>query len=149
MRVVLFSFALLGGLTLAGCSRAPAVGPVGPTPANTATPPTDTTGQTDDTSSGESLAAAIVNDDFAGAGDGVFAKPVRVKAGSTFIDTEIGHAAPYVADIDQDGKRDLLVGQFGGGKLKICKNIGSNKAPRYAAPTFFEAGGEVVTTDAG
>lgn len=43
---------------------------------------------------------------------------VALKADGKFIDVEIGHAAPLVADLG-DGKQSLLVGQFGGGKLRI------------------------------
>lgn len=76
-------------------------------------------------------------------------KPVRLEAAGQAIDTEIGHAAPYVYDFDKDGKRDLLVGQFGEGKLKIYKNLGTNEKPRFGEPSWFEAGGEVATVPAG
>src|SRR5437016_5228905 len=38
--------------------------------------------------------------------------PVRLEAAGKPIDTDVGHAAPFVCDIDGDGKLDLLVGQF-------------------------------------
>jgi hypothetical protein len=72
------------------------------------------------------------------------ANPVRLKAGTEFIDTELGHAAPFMADFDGDGIRDLLVGQLGGGKLKIYRNIGSNKKPDYAPANSFHTSGEVI-----
>ena len=76
-------------------------------------------------------------------------KPVRLEADGKPIDTEFGHAAPFVCDFDRDGKRDLLVGQFGDGKLKIFRNLGTNEAPRFAAATWFEAGGKVASIPAG
>lgn len=77
------------------------------------------------------------------------AAPRRLTAGGQVIDTQVGHAAPFVADFDQDGLRDLLVGQFGEGKLKIHRNLGSNEQPDYDAPTFFQAGGDVARVPAG
>ncbi|MEM7165007.1 MAG: VCBS repeat-containing protein [Planctomycetota bacterium] len=78
-----------------------------------------------------------------------FQKPTRLRAGEDFVDTEIGHAAPYIADWDGDGKLDLLVGQFGDGKLRIYKNTGTNKAPEYAAYRYFQIGGKDVKVPTG
>jgi hypothetical protein len=69
-----------------------------------------------------------------------FAPPVRVKAAGKPIDTEVGHAAPLVVDFDGDGKKDLLVGQFGDGILWFYKNVGTNAQPQYAAGVKFKAG---------
>jgi len=66
--------------------------------------------------------------------------PVRLEAGGAPIDTEVGHAAPFVGDFDEDGVNDLLVGQFGGGVLWICRNEGTNAAPRLAKPVKFKDG---------
>jgi len=78
-----------------------------------------------------------------------FDAPVRLKAAGAVIDTDVGHAAPYVYDFDRDGVRDLLVGQFGEGKLRIYRNKGTDRAPEYEAPVWFEAGGVVATVPAG
>lgn len=75
--------------------------------------------------------------------------PVRLEAADGPIDTEVGHAAPYVVDFDGDGVRDLLVGQFGGGKLRIHRNVGSNEKPMFAAAEWFMAGGAIATVPAG
>lgn len=77
------------------------------------------------------------------------APPVAVEAEGGAIDvTEIGHAAPFFADFDGDGKRDLLVGQFGGGKLRVYKNQGTDDAPRFAKYEFFKAGADLGTVPA-
>ena len=78
-----------------------------------------------------------------------FEAPRLLMAGDTPIDTDIGHAAPFLCDWDRDGDRDLLVGQFGDGKLRIYTNVGTDRAPRYEGPTWLEAGGELATVSAG
>lgn len=77
------------------------------------------------------------------------ADPVRLTAGGKPIDTEVGHAAPLVTDWDGDGKRDLLVGQFGGGLLWIFRNEGTDAAPRLGAGTRFQAAGRDGTVPTG
>ena len=67
--------------------------------------------------------------------------PFRVEANGKPIDVDIGHAAPLAADFDGDGHFDLLVGQFGEGKLRIYRNLGDNHAPKFGAFAYFKAGG--------
>ena len=69
-----------------------------------------------------------------------FAPPVRLEAAGKPIDTTVGPAAPLVVDFDNDGKNDLLVGQFGDGILWIYKNVGTNAKPQYAAGVKFKEG---------
>jgi hypothetical protein len=66
--------------------------------------------------------------------------PVRLKAAGKPIDTTVGHAAPFVGDIDGDGVNDLLVGQFGDGILWIYRNEGSNSRPKLVAGVKFKGG---------
>ncbi len=68
------------------------------------------------------------------------APPVRLEANGKAIDTDIGHAAPFVTDFDGDGVQDLLVGQFGGGQLWIYRNEGTNAEPKLAAGYKFKQG---------
>jgi hypothetical protein len=68
--------------------------------------------------------------------------PVRLEAAGKAIDTEIGHAAPFVGDFDGDGIDDLLVGQFGDGILWIYRNEGTNAQPKLAAGAKFKDGNE-------
>jgi hypothetical protein len=68
--------------------------------------------------------------------------PIRITAGDQFIDVDTGHAAPFFGDIDGDGVKDLLVGQFSGGKMRIYHNSGTNAAPKFDKFTWFQAGGE-------
>jgi hypothetical protein len=78
-----------------------------------------------------------------------FEDPVRIEADGAPITTEVGHSAPHLADIDGDGVHDLLVGQFGDGKLRIYRNEGTELAPRYGRVRWFEAEGETATVPAG
>ena len=76
------------------------------------------------------------------AGEGVFERPFRLQDAHGWIDVDPqGRAAPLVVDFDADGLPDLLVGQFGEGKLRIYKNRGSAKEPRFDGFTWFQAGG--------
>ena len=68
--------------------------------------------------------------------------PVRLEAAGKPIDTDIGHAAPFVCDFDGDGIKDLLVGQFGQGILWIYHNEGTNSEPKLAAGIKFKDGNE-------
>ena len=52
-----------------------------------------------------------------------------------------GYAAPCWADVDGDGKKDLLVGQFRDGKIRVHKNLGDNK---LAAGEWLQAEGQVA-----
>ena len=77
------------------------------------------------------------------------AKPVRLTAAGEVIDTDIGHAAPYVADIDGDGVQELLVGQFGDGKLRIYRKTEADTDSGYGEVAWFHAGGKLVKVPTG
>lgn len=79
---------------------------------------------------------------------GELAPPVRVQVGDKPIDVEVGHAAPLFADFDGDGLADLLVGQFGDGKLRIHRNVGDARAPKFADFQWFVADGKEGTIPA-
>ena len=71
-----------------------------------------------------------------------FEAPVRLKSQGVVIRVESpGYAAPCWADIDNDGKKDLLVGQFRQGKIRIFKNLGEG---RFGAGKWLEAEGGVA-----
>jgi hypothetical protein len=73
---------------------------------------------------------------------GELSSPVRIEAAGRPIDTEIGHAAPFVGDFNGDKVNDLLVGQFGDGILWIYRNEGTNERPKLAAGVKFKDGRE-------
>ena len=77
------------------------------------------------------------------------APPVRLLAGGKPINVDVGHAAPFVADLKGDGHMVLLVGQFGQGKLRLYPNIGTKNEPKFDMFAWFQAGGKVVILPAG
>jgi len=77
------------------------------------------------------------------------APPVQLLAGGQPINVEVGHAAPFVADLNGVGKMVLLVGQFGQGKLRLYPNIGTKSDPKFDNFEWFQAGGTVGTVPAG
>ncbi len=85
------------------------------------------------------LALALASLAHAPAAD-LFEKPFRLMDTGGWLDVDKGMAAPLVADFDNDGLPDLLVGQFGEGKLRIYKNRGSAKAPRFEGFSWFKTG---------
>lgn len=90
--------------------------------------------------------------------------PTRIQANGSPIDVTVGHAAPFMRDMDGDGIRDLLVGEYGDapfdgsrmpaatykkwgddfaqGKLRIYRNTGSNTNPVFGKFKYLQAGGE-------
>ena len=78
-----------------------------------------------------------------------FEAPIRLMADGKPIDVDVGHAQPYGADFDGDGVRDLLVGQFGEGRLRIYKNTGTDQEPKFGKFEWFQAGGEIASVKAG
>ena len=85
---------------------------------------------------------------FTPAPDSDLGPPTRLEVAGKPLDVFGGHAAPALADVDGDGVRDLLVGQFLGDEKSVfpalmnsCRNAGTEKAPRLEAPRFLEGGG--------
>jgi len=65
----------------------------------------------------------------------------HVLASGSPINVDMGHAAPFVHDWNGDGKRDLLVGQFHEGKLRVYPNVGADDNLIFSNVQWFEAGG--------
>jgi hypothetical protein len=72
------------------------------------------------------------------------APPVRLEADGQPIDigklSDIAHAGPWIANVDGDGDRDLLVGDFPG-YFWLFENTGTEEKPVYAGRGKLQAGG--------
>ncbi|MFV1967886.1 MAG: hypothetical protein ACC628_20840 [Pirellulaceae bacterium] len=71
-----------------------------------------------------------------------FHAPKRLAAGNGIIDSgpSWGHSGPWVEDVDGDGLRDLVVGDFSG-LFRFFRNVGTGEQPRYAKAVNLQAGG--------
>ena len=88
------------------------------------------------------VAALSAGDRTKPSGTAAFEPPVRLKAGGSAVRVEApGYAAPCLADIDGDGKPDLLVGQFAQGKIRVHRGLGKME---FAAGAWLQAEGQVA-----
>jgi hypothetical protein len=83
------------------------------------------------------------------AGFGAMKDGVRLKADGEVIDVDIGHLVPCVADWNSDGKKDLIVGQFSGGKIRLYVNQGTDSEPVFKDFEYMKAGGAEIRLPAG
>ncbi|MBN1670356.1 MAG: VCBS repeat-containing protein [Kiritimatiellae bacterium] len=71
-----------------------------------------------------------------------------VYAGSSAL-TVSGYPSPAVADWNNDGKTDLLVGQYSSGYVWLYVNEGTDTAPVFSGRSRIYAGGSPLTTSYG
>lgn len=74
---------------------------------------------------------------------------VRLKANGEIIDVSVGHLVPCAIDWNEDGKKDLVVGQFGGGKIRLYLNHGTDSAPEFKDFENLRAGGKEISLPSG
>jgi hypothetical protein len=85
------------------------------------------------------LSSVLISSGFAFAAAAEFQSPFRLQGDGQPVRVESpGYAAPCWADIDGDGKKDLLVGQFSQGKIRVYTNLGGGK---LAAGAWLKADG--------
>lgn len=86
------------------------------------------------------LAAVGLVCGLSGCGVAEFEPPVRLMADGKPVRVESpGFACPCLADLSGSGKKDLLVGQFNEGKIRVFKNLGDNK---FAGGEWLQADGK-------
>lgn len=72
----------------------------------------------------------------------LFHPPVRIQADGATIDTgpDWGHSSPCIEDLDGDGLKDLVVGDFQG-KFHWYRNAGTPNDPSFQSAGHIQAGG--------
>jgi hypothetical protein len=78
-----------------------------------------------------------------------FQSGVRLQADGKNIDVKIGHLVPAVMDWNGDGKKDLIVGQFSGGRISVFLNKGSDDAPVFKDFSLLRADTKEIRLPAG
>lgn len=73
----------------------------------------------------------------------------KLQCNGQAIDVPVGHLVPCVTDWNGDHKKDLIVGQFSGGKICLYLNQGTNDKPEFKGFTEMQAGGKPIKLDAG
>jgi hypothetical protein len=77
-----------------------------------------------------------------------FQPGVKIEADGKAIDAGYG-VVPSAVDWNGDGKKDLIVGQFEGGKIRLYLNQGTDNAPVFKDFTYLQAGGEDIDLPSG
>jgi len=73
---------------------------------------------------------------------------VKVKDGS--LDLQVnGHSSPTMVDWDNDGAKDLLVGQRINGQIHLFLNQGTDLNPLFQGSTLIESGGSPIQVPPG
>ena len=74
----------------------------------------------------------------------LFVGPELVNDNGTPIDVGY-YGAPTMYDWNQDGAKDLVLGQFDQGTIRLYLNQGPDTAPNFNGYTFFQSGGGDIT----
>ena len=76
----------------------------------------------------------------------VFDVPVAIEASGTPINVGVGgNASPFIVDWNGDGRQDLLLGQYDGGKIRFYENVGTNNNPVFNAFSYLQADGADIS----
>lgn len=73
----------------------------------------------------------------------VFIEERRVQEGGVDLLVPTSRSSPHVADIDEDGNKDMIVGNTEG-QILFYRNLGSDGAPVFSGYTYVEADNEEI-----
>ena len=73
-----------------------------------------------------------------------------LRAGTNILDGSVslvvdGCAQPFVVDWNNDGKKDLLVGQFSSQKIRLYLNQGTDANPVFSGYSYLQAAGSDIS----
>ena len=79
-----------------------------------------------------------------------FDPPIPIQANGVNINVGYGgNASPFITDWDGDGKQDLLLGQYDGGRIRFYANTGTHYDPTFGNFTYLQADGSVISLSYG
>jgi len=78
-----------------------------------------------------------------------FGRGEMLMAAGAPIDVAVGHLVPCVTDWNSDGKKDLVVGQFSSGAIRLYLNQGTDAEPVFEGFSMLHADGRPIRLDAG
>jgi hypothetical protein len=74
----------------------------------------------------------------------LFVGPELVNDNGTPIDVGY-YGSPSMYDWNRDGAKDLVLGQYDQGKIRLYQNLGPDTAPDFNGFTYFQSGGTDIT----
>jgi hypothetical protein len=80
--------------------------------------------------------------------DFTFVGPDSVRDAGVPIDVGY-YGAPVMSDWDGDGAKDMVLGQFTSGYIRLYHNIGPDTAPEFNGFEYFYASGSQITLPSG
>jgi hypothetical protein len=74
----------------------------------------------------------------------LFVGPELVQDAGVPIDVGY-YGAPTMYDWNEDGAKDLILGQYDSGKIRLYLNQGLDTVPSFNGFTFFQSGGQGIS----
>ncbi|KPK62636.1 hypothetical protein AMJ83_10220 [candidate division WOR_3 bacterium SM23_42] len=74
----------------------------------------------------------------------LFENPIYLTCDGSAIDVG-NYGSPYVYDWNRDNKKDLIIGQFDNGNVRLYLNNGEHYNPSFSSFSYLLAGGVPIT----